>query len=77
MKCEWTLIDDGTYETDCKEMFSISEGTPAENKMDYCCYCGKELYVNESPTCQNCNGSGEGMHPGTKCTYCKGSGVAK
>ncbi len=29
----------------------------------------------EKPVCTNCNGSGEGMHDGTKCTMCKGSGV--
>lgn len=37
----------------------------------------KELYVEENPICPNCNGSGEGMYDGTKCTMCKGSGVAK
>ena len=29
----------------------------------------------EELTCPHCNGSGEGMHDGTKCVYCKGSGV--
>jgi len=25
--------------------------------------------------CSHCNGSGEGMYDGTRCTSCKGSGV--
>jgi len=36
-----------------------------------------EYEVEENPICPNCNGSGEGMYDGTKCTMCKGSGVAK
>ena len=27
--------------------------------------------------CQNCNGSGEGMHPGSRCYACGGSGVER
>ena len=33
------------------------------------------LHEQEKLTCTNCNGSGEGMYDGTKCTMCKGSGV--
>ena len=29
----------------------------------------------EELTCPSCNGSGEGMYDGTKCSACKGSGV--
>jgi len=29
---------------------------------------------NERDTCPQCNGSGEGMHEGTKCSRCHGSG---
>ena len=29
----------------------------------------------EAIICLNCNGSGKGMHDGTKCNMCKGSGV--
>ena len=35
----------------------------------------EEAEQMEELTCPNCNGSGEGMHDGTKCTHCKGSGV--
>lgn len=29
--------------TDCGESFDITEGTPTENHMRFCCYCGKPL----------------------------------
>ena len=31
----------------------------------------------EPELCGHCNGSGEGMHPGTRCQWCKGSGVER
>jgi len=42
-KCLWKQDDDGNWKTGCGEMFVFFEGTPAENKMRYCHYCGKEL----------------------------------
>lgn len=30
----------------------------------------------DMPLCGNCNGSGEGMHDGSTCSDCGGSGVA-
>lgn len=41
--CTWTPDDDGNYATGCDGLFVIIEGTPAENKMAYCCYCGKPI----------------------------------
>jgi hypothetical protein len=29
----------------------------------------------DGPICPQCNGSGEGMHDGTKCKSCKGYGI--
>ena len=29
----------------------------------------------EPEICGYCNGSGEGMHDGTRCSYCRGTGV--
>ena len=29
----------------------------------------------EEVTCGHCSGSGEGMYDGTRCIYCKGSGI--
>lgn len=31
---------------------------------------------DDQPICGNCNGSGEGMHDGSRCYQCGGSGVA-
>lgn len=50
--CNWhEEYDDGTWQTDCRGDFTIIEGTPEENRMKFCCYCGKPLvghpYVEE------------------------------
>lgn len=48
-KCTWTSSDSYDYDncdywsTDCGEQFTILEGTPEDNGMKYCCYCGKEI----------------------------------
>lgn len=44
-KCKWKYEewDGDCYDTDCGESFVLFEGTPEENKMKYCCYCGKEI----------------------------------
>ena len=41
--CEWSQDDDGYWETECGGMFALIEGTPRENDMNFCCYCGKPL----------------------------------
>ena len=41
--CRWTQNEEGYWETDCKNSFVIEEGTPRENRMRYCCYCGATL----------------------------------
>jgi hypothetical protein len=41
--CKWKDDGEGNYETDCGGLFTITRGTPKENKMKYCCYCGKIL----------------------------------
>lgn len=48
--CEWELNQDCEYElweTDCNETFCFTDGTPADNRMKFCCYCGGELKVKE------------------------------
>jgi len=43
-KCKWTYDEDyNVHETDCGASFQIIEGTPKENNMKYCTYCGKEI----------------------------------
>ncbi len=44
--CNWTLDSteyDDHYETECGNAFIMTEGTPKENEMKFCCYCGKKL----------------------------------
>lgn len=41
--CIWLEDSDGNYETSCANFFIIIDGTPEENNMKFCCYCGKGL----------------------------------
>lgn len=41
--CEWRENSDGCWETACGNAFEVSEGTPAENGMKFCPYCGAGL----------------------------------
>lgn len=42
--CIWTFDPDGyCWDTDCKQTFIIEDGTPEENRMRFCCFCGGEL----------------------------------
>jgi hypothetical protein len=47
--CTWAQADFETdaWETTCGGVFRLDDGTPSENKMRWCCYCGKSL--QESP----------------------------
>jgi hypothetical protein len=41
--CRWTEDGDGNWHTDCEHMFILTHGTPADNQMKFCCYCGKPI----------------------------------
>ena len=43
--CEWLQDDEDSpiYNTSCGGIFVITEGTPEEHRMKYCCYCGRNL----------------------------------
>ena len=41
--CEWREDKDGAWDTSCKNKFELTHGTPLDNQMTYCCYCGKPL----------------------------------
>ena len=43
MTCIWEQDENGNWFTICGEVFVLEEGTPFENGMRYCCYCGKQL----------------------------------
>lgn len=42
-KCKWEQDFEGNWQTSCDNMFVLNDGTPEENEMKYCCYCGKKL----------------------------------
>ena len=44
--CTWQQdgdSDSGFYGTSCRRYFNLEDGTPEDNKMAWCCYCGKKL----------------------------------
>ena len=43
--CNWNQYDDeyGSYETDCGHGYVINEGSPTENGMKFCPFCGRTL----------------------------------
>lgn len=46
MQCAWTQENDegsDSWSTKCGNLFCLTEGSPTENKMRFCCYCGKAL----------------------------------
>jgi len=46
-ECRWLQDgdgDSGTYMASCNQRyFSVVDGTPKDNHMTHCCYCGKPL----------------------------------
>ena len=44
--CTWHQdgdSDSGLYGTSCRRYFNLDDGTPEDNRMQWCCYCGKKL----------------------------------
>lgn len=31
------------YDTDCGSSFTLNDGTPSDNRMKFCCFCGKPI----------------------------------
>jgi hypothetical protein len=40
--CNW-WEEDGAWTTGCAKRFVLEAGTPEENSMTYCCYCGSVI----------------------------------
>lgn len=40
--CSWEEVGEA-WETTCGHSFMLNDGTPSDNGMRYCCYCGKPL----------------------------------
>ena len=53
--CEWTQDREfygdatGQWNTGCDNCFTLFDGTPDDNGMKFCCYCGKELKTVLTP----------------------------
>ena len=48
VECGWThttsiIEDEGIWETLCGNAFTFVEGTPQDNKIKFCCYCGRPI----------------------------------
>lgn len=43
IECTWVEDEDGVSHTSCGKVFALDSGTPAENGMRFCCYCGKPM----------------------------------
>ena len=41
--CIWQEDEDGDWLTECGNIFILDTGTPANNEMIYCPYCGKKI----------------------------------
>lgn len=42
--CVWQENEDGYYDTTCGNAFVMESGTPRENGMRWCCYCGRRMH---------------------------------
>lgn len=45
--CAWVQDSYGTWETSCGNSFEINEGTPHDNEMAYCAFCGLPIEQHE------------------------------
>ena len=43
LACRWTEDEDGVWHSDCGHAFVLNDGTPSENGMRWCSYCGAKL----------------------------------
>jgi len=43
--CAWKQVDDdwGTWESSCGQLFCLDDGTPWQNNMRYCPFCGNSI----------------------------------
>ncbi len=41
--CSWQRDEDGNDNTACGGTWCLNDGTPAENGMKFCPYCGKSI----------------------------------
>jgi Lar family restriction alleviation protein len=50
-RCEWIRNEDGCYATSCGgNAFEFTDGTAADNKFQFCPYCGGTITERTEPT---------------------------
>ncbi len=49
--CHWDQedLDSDCYSTDCGHYFNVTDGTPDDNEMRFCCFCGRRLVAIAYP----------------------------
>jgi len=47
-ECEWKSDDEGIWWTTCDNAFVFEVDGPKENKMKFCCYCGRTLKESQN-----------------------------
>ena len=46
--CEWKEEDGEFWRTSCGHDFVLEYGTPKDNDMCFCCYCGRPLVTKKT-----------------------------
>ena len=46
--CTWAGDGEGNWHTACGEIFTLMEGSPADNKMHHCPFCGSGLQATSA-----------------------------
>lgn len=48
--CEWQIMEEdlNAWEGTCGVAWTLEDGTPADNRMNYCPRCGRPLLVTNS-----------------------------
>lgn len=43
--CSWAQdgVGEDHWDTGCRKRFTLMDGSPSENRMRFCCYCGGDL----------------------------------
>ena len=41
--CRWTEDEDAVWNTDCGRRWEFTNGTPRDNKVTFCAFCGRKL----------------------------------
>lgn len=46
-RCDWTVDEDGVWQTGCEHAFQFNDDGPKENHFKFCPYCGSHLHARE------------------------------